>query len=244
MLWGGVDIHKPKAAHSWREFLTEIGTIVCGILIAIILEQVVEAAHWAETVREAKDSLHSSAVEARVFGEERIHQKDCRDAYLAELATAVVASPPHWTPKPEVYCGTSHGSVYSGLERPWPTEAWRTIVAEGTVSHFAVAYRRLAPFTFNFVDFINQRALEETQEAYNLSALEYDITLTPEARIRFLTSIKKLRGQNELVSLLCRQLTGTIAELGEAPSEAELEDGRAHTPNYRGGLPMKQTAQR
>jgi hypothetical protein len=49
-------------------------------------------------------------------------------------------------PKPEVYCGTPHGSVYSGLERPWPTEAWRTIVAEGTVSHFAVAYRRLAPF--------------------------------------------------------------------------------------------------
>ncbi len=203
-----------------------------------------EAAHWAEKVHEARDSLHSAAVQATVFGEERIHQKDCRDAYLAELATAVVASPPQWTPKPELYCGTSHDSVYSGLERPWPTETWKTIVAEGTVSHFAVAYRRLAPFTFNFVDFINQRALEESQEAYNLSALEYAITLTPEARIRFLTSIKKLRGQNQLVSLLCRQLSGTFAKLGEAPSQPELEDGRAHTPYYRGSLPMKQTPQR
>ena len=33
-----MEIHKPKAAHSVREFLIEIGTIVCGILIALGLE--------------------------------------------------------------------------------------------------------------------------------------------------------------------------------------------------------------
>lgn len=74
------DIHKPKAAHSIGEFLIEIWIIFCGILIALVLEQVVEAAHWAGKVDEAKDSLHSAAVQATVFGEERIHQKDCRDA--------------------------------------------------------------------------------------------------------------------------------------------------------------------
>jgi hypothetical protein len=26
-----MDIHRPKAAHSIREFLVEIGTIICGI---------------------------------------------------------------------------------------------------------------------------------------------------------------------------------------------------------------------
>lgn len=31
-----MDIHKPKAAHSFREFLIEIGTIVIGILIALV----------------------------------------------------------------------------------------------------------------------------------------------------------------------------------------------------------------
>ena len=34
-----MEIHRPKAAHSVREFLIEIGTIVCGILIALGLEQ-------------------------------------------------------------------------------------------------------------------------------------------------------------------------------------------------------------
>ena len=38
-----MEIHKPKAAHSWREFLVEIGTIVIGILIALGLEQEMQA---------------------------------------------------------------------------------------------------------------------------------------------------------------------------------------------------------
>jgi hypothetical protein len=52
-----VEIHKPKAAHSWREFLIEIGTIVCGIVIALGGEQVVEMLHRTGEVREAREAL-------------------------------------------------------------------------------------------------------------------------------------------------------------------------------------------
>ena len=52
-----MEIHKPKAAHSWREFLTEIGTITCGILIALGLEGVVERSHHRHAAREAKSNL-------------------------------------------------------------------------------------------------------------------------------------------------------------------------------------------
>jgi len=40
-----MEFHKPKPVHSWREFLTEVGTIVLGILIALSLEQMVETWH-------------------------------------------------------------------------------------------------------------------------------------------------------------------------------------------------------
>lgn len=50
-----MEIHKPKAAHSWREFLVEIGTIVCGILIALGLEQVVETVQHA-----SKKHMHAT----------------------------------------------------------------------------------------------------------------------------------------------------------------------------------------
>jgi hypothetical protein len=37
-----MEIHKPHAAKTWKEFFIELGTIVIGILIAIALEQTVE----------------------------------------------------------------------------------------------------------------------------------------------------------------------------------------------------------
>jgi hypothetical protein len=45
-----MDIHKPKAVHSLREFLIELGTIVCGILIALAGEEAVVSLHRQEQV--------------------------------------------------------------------------------------------------------------------------------------------------------------------------------------------------
>jgi hypothetical protein len=45
-----VEIHKPKPVHNWREFLTELGTIVLGICIALGGEQALEWNHWRNQV--------------------------------------------------------------------------------------------------------------------------------------------------------------------------------------------------
>jgi hypothetical protein len=58
----GVEIHKPKATHNWREFLTEIGTIVCGILIALGLEQAVEALHSHHLVEQAEEAMRGEII--------------------------------------------------------------------------------------------------------------------------------------------------------------------------------------
>ena len=71
-----MDIHRPKAAHSWREFLIEIGTIICGILIALSLEQVVEAIHRDAEVREARAALHveiKANVATAMFAREEVN---------------------------------------------------------------------------------------------------------------------------------------------------------------------------
>jgi hypothetical protein len=52
-----LEIHKPKAAHSLREFASEIGTIICGILIALSLEQGAEALHRRAEVAETREAL-------------------------------------------------------------------------------------------------------------------------------------------------------------------------------------------
>lgn len=80
-----MDIHKPKAAHSWREFLTEIGTIICGILIALGLEQAVEWSHWQERLRQTREQLNkevSSDVEAATLW---LSAAPCLDQQLAKI---------------------------------------------------------------------------------------------------------------------------------------------------------------
>jgi hypothetical protein len=59
-----MEIHKPKATHNWREFLTEIGTIVCGLLIALGLEQVVEALHAHHLIEQAEEAMRSEIIDA------------------------------------------------------------------------------------------------------------------------------------------------------------------------------------
>ena len=59
-----MEIHKPKAAHSIRQLITEIGTIICGILIALGLEQAVEVGHRQHEVQEARRPSRKSRTSA------------------------------------------------------------------------------------------------------------------------------------------------------------------------------------
>lgn len=52
-----MEIHRPKAARSWREFCIEIATIICGILIALGLEQGIEWLHWRHEAHVAREAL-------------------------------------------------------------------------------------------------------------------------------------------------------------------------------------------
>jgi hypothetical protein len=58
-----MEIHRPKAAHSWREFFIEIGTIVTGIVIALSLEQAIEALHEHGLAREAREAIDAEMQE-------------------------------------------------------------------------------------------------------------------------------------------------------------------------------------
>ncbi|HEU4619464.1 MAG TPA: hypothetical protein VFV10_15610 [Gammaproteobacteria bacterium] len=81
-----MDIHKPKAAHSWREFFTEIGTIVIGILIALGLEQSIEAFHERRLAHEAKDAIEAEMSSDLDLITSRLSRQPCIDRRLDEIA--------------------------------------------------------------------------------------------------------------------------------------------------------------
>jgi hypothetical protein len=70
-----LDVHPPHhPTHGWRDFFIHIATIVVGLLIAIGLEQTVEAIHHRREAAELREALHGETAEIL---------KDSRDTDVA-----------------------------------------------------------------------------------------------------------------------------------------------------------------
>lgn len=90
-----MEIQKPKAAHSWREFLIEIGTIVCGILITLGLEQVIVRVEWSHRVHAAEEAMRQELlVDDGPEVDERVAMHDCLTGKLDEIRRAVETDAP------------------------------------------------------------------------------------------------------------------------------------------------------
>ncbi len=66
-----LDVHPPhQAAHTWKEFFIHIATIVIGLIIAVCLEQAVEAIHHHHEASDLREELHAES-EQIIFDSER-----------------------------------------------------------------------------------------------------------------------------------------------------------------------------
>jgi hypothetical protein len=65
-----LDVHAPhEATHSWKDFFIHIATIVVGLLIAVALEQSVEAVHRHHEAAALREDLHAETEQILADGE-------------------------------------------------------------------------------------------------------------------------------------------------------------------------------
>ena len=151
-----MDIHKPKPVHSWREFLTEIGTIICGIVIALALEQFVSNVEWDRKVLETRDALglevadnlaklHVRVQLSRFFG-----QRLDALAVIVDRASKTGSLPPLAAPR-------------SPGNHSWSTGVWNSALSSQTASHFSAAQLRGYSRVYQIIDRISE--LEPRDEA-------------------------------------------------------------------------------
>src|SRR4051812_34968567 len=79
-----MEIHKPHAAKTWKEFFIELGTIVLGIVIAIALEQAVENWHWHGEVVEARKAIAAEIAANQPLFVRRLAAWSCMKRQIAE----------------------------------------------------------------------------------------------------------------------------------------------------------------
>jgi len=125
-----MEIHKPKPVHNWREFLTELGTIVLGICIAISLEQLVETWRWHSEVENARKALQAEIRANEVsFFVRRLSYEGCLNRQMREAEAILADLEAHRQPGRFTTFHNSNGGPTSDGE-------WQSQRAAQTLTHF------------------------------------------------------------------------------------------------------------
>ena len=130
-----MDIHKPKPIHSLPEFLSEISVIVLGILIALLLEQCVEAWRSSEKTYVGESSIRAEISDQLAYATVFLKLKPGLDAQIAKLETAAVTGD-HAQASRLAY------STAPFEMRPWSGTAWDAAASEQVVSRLDPNKRR------------------------------------------------------------------------------------------------------
>lgn len=126
-----VDIHKPKPIHNWREFVSEIGIIVCGIAIALTGEQVVEQIHWSHKIEAVERGLERQMIKDAQYALNLRAKKNCADQSMKLMEQALLTDRPDLTTA--IYTGGRDGNPFD--PQPWQASAWDTAQSGDVVSH-------------------------------------------------------------------------------------------------------------
>jgi len=152
-----LDVHPPHhAAQSWRDFLVHIATIVIGLLIAIGLEQTVEAIHQRREARETRDALQKEYREnRRKISEETILWKTGTAALQSNLLVLRYLQQHPDTPQ-ETLPGTLYWSISNMM---FDRAAWNSAQQTGNIK--LVAQHELTDDTYLYIE------LQHVEDASN-----------------------------------------------------------------------------
>ncbi|HEY4009711.1 MAG TPA: hypothetical protein VGM11_06135 [Acidobacteriaceae bacterium] len=144
-----IDVHAPhESTHTWADFFIHIATIAVGLLLAIGLEQTVEAIHHLHQVRETREALHNERFENIRRFHANVEQHIMSMAYLHNNLRIFLYLRDHpGTPQDKL-----PGILYWSLVgQPWDKSAWSTAESTGVtalmprdeVSDITASYARL-----------------------------------------------------------------------------------------------------
>jgi hypothetical protein len=218
-----MDIHKPKPFHGFREFLKEYGIIVLGVVTALAFEQAVEQAHWLEKAHAGREAIRQELKEAAFDAEERIVLAPCYERRLDFLRQRLHATKGVWTPQPWAYLKDkiNPGSAYDIPIRPWSSEAWRGLIADGTAVHFARDEMHQFAQVYDGIDLLRTENDEEWNALPRLSVLGQSQKLSGEAIYQAEISAEDVKRRNRLIVLVANQLLSSLKADHLQPSDAD-----------------------
>jgi hypothetical protein len=197
-----MDIHKPKAAHSWREFLVEIGTIICGILIALGLEQAIEWLHVRGEVTETREALHREIEANAQTLTFMLAEDQCLDHQLDRYAT--------WA------AGGRHAEAMRVVLPHVLTSTWEQ-VRSGAVTRMPLKERLELAAYYDGLRNLSLTIVDQRAALRPLAGFQVKAQLTPAAAERLLEVIAEGRILGQAKSVNIRPILRASERLGVKP---------------------------
>lgn len=214
-----MDIHKPKAAHSWPEFLIELGTIVCGILIALVLEQAVEAMRWRSETDEAMAAIRYELATDAGQVQGLIDQQRCIDRRLEILTD--------WA-QGRTQINSAHLADWSNRPHFWSlyASAWEVTKTGAVAAHIPIREREALAKIYDDVANVQTHIWRDRDNWSRLGRYAGKKTLNDQESRSLLEDIGAIRsqlGQTRFNLPLLKQVItemGVKAEPAPAPNQS------------------------
>jgi hypothetical protein len=204
----------PKPLHGWREFAGEVGVIVLGVLIAIALEQMVEAIHWRGQVRDARAAIAEDMGQTNRAFAFRAAAHDCIATRLNKLNDIIEQSAKH-QPVPQV------GEVMPDIGNALFQNAWQTSRASQTLTHFDRRTLRLYGSYYVSVDSVTAFLAHEVDDLTVLKILQGDPgRLGPSDISGLRVAVRRAMFDNDLIASIAQDALDTSKSLGVAVPRA------------------------
>ncbi len=173
--------------HSLREFLSEITVVVCGILIALALEEGLRVAHDHSIAREALETVREEIRQNLSYMGGRLATQACVERRLDEIGDILAASDegtplrtPNWVGQPSVWYLTD--------------QRWLAATASGRASLLPPGEQGPLSGVYGVMTRFNDAERQEQAAWAQLRGLEsWHGPLGPVARVHFLEALQHSR---------------------------------------------------
>ncbi|CAM3031645.1 hypothetical protein SPAN111604_00260 [Sphingomonas antarctica] len=208
-----MDIHKPKPTHNWREFISEIGVVVIGVLIALAGEQLVNSLHWRTEVYEFRDAADKELASDLAAFEFRVKQAPCVSRRIAELES-LLTSARAGTPVP----------LLEDIGRPanitLRTSVWDTRAGE-LMSHIPIEKRLAYSSLYDELANNDRQIVEERDVWKSLSQFNGASAFSSDNLMRLSELIYRAKTINKIVTSNSREVSNLASALGIRPDFGE-----------------------
>ena len=227
----GMHIHKPKAAHSLREFVSEIGVIVVGILIALSGEQLVESLHWRHDMEVMRQSLRGEIENNLTTAAQRVMISPCFRARIAEFDRKLGDAGGGWKADPAsnaIGRRDRDSAMPVAIEAPlyaWYNNGrWQTALASASLAHMPEAERMAYSYSYRATDMLLRNEEEEISIAARLQPLAKDQSLSPSDKLAFEKDLAALDRLNVELTIDASKFIEGSRNSGLGPAAATLKD--------------------